>query len=1016
MLPTPLLERVPLPSAPAAPARIPFPVAASLAPVIVSAGIWALTGSPYSLLFAVLGPVVALGSVLDGRRQRRSTARRECERVRVALERVGVQVDTARARERARLERVAPDVADAVDPRRVIENWSREFSPASASGSVSASGSAGGPRAEGVALPVRVGRAELSGVVELSGEFDEQAPQPLRDAVAELRLRADRLEASPWLVDARDGVGVVGPPSAARAVARSLAVQLLARCSPANWELVAPDGEAWVLALPHRVTRTGAAVPVPVPVPVPEAAPASEGAYRLRSGGPEVVIAWARESAGLPPGLGNVIRLAAVRAGGDAGGHGGDPRDPVHAALGEERARDAAKTLAELARLHGIVDPAAALPERVTLAELLRDEPGPASTPGLRAPIGRGVDGVIELDLVSEGPHAVVAGTTGTGKSELLVSWVLAMAARHPPSDVTFLLVDFKGGAAFAPLAGVPHVVGIVSDLDARRSRRAIESLRAELRRRELLLAERGVRAIEELPGELARLVIVVDEFAAVVSGQPELHEVFADLAARGRSLGLHLVLCTQRPAGVIRDGVLANVALRISLRVTDRGDSVAMLGSDAAFALGPTPRGRAVIADGSGVVREVQLALAVAGDATRVRGIEAPTGRADSPTMWCDPLPELLELEALRRDSDWRLRPGIPFGRLDLPAEQRQPLAVHDPETDGHVLVLGAARTGRTSALASFAVDPRCRVLPRDPAEAWTVLEGLMRGARAGGDTGRAGDTPGRPPAHVAAFPAARSLANERLVLLMDDLDVLIDSIDPDARHEFVDRLARLARESRDITLIASAQRITGPLQRLAGLFEARLLLRQPSRDEHVLAGGDGALFDPRLPPGAGTWRGGGSAQTLGQAVTVQVAIGKLPLPAAELPGLPRVRLEPGAVIAIVAGRPRELLCTLQAGAGGIRGARVIRLGEEPAPDDGELRVAGREPIVLLGDPEAWQAEWALLGTVRREFPLIVTGCTTAELRAVARVREMPPPLGDRLGECWLVDGGTVRRAILQL
>ncbi|MFW8745594.1 FtsK/SpoIIIE domain-containing protein, partial [Mesorhizobium japonicum] len=191
-------------------------------------------------------------------------------------------------------------------------------------------------------------------------------------------------------------------------------------------------------------------------------------------------------------------------------------------------------------------------------AEPARATPNRA-TRDLAAPIGRDADGPVIVDLVADGPHALVGGTTGSGKSELLVSWVLAMAHGRRPDEVAFLLVDFKGGAAFAPLAGLPHVVGILSDLDARLTRRAIESLRAELLRRERLLADAGVRSIDELPsGALARLVVVVDEFAAVVSGQPELHDVFADLAARGRSLGLHLVLCTQRPAGVVRDGVLA--------------------------------------------------------------------------------------------------------------------------------------------------------------------------------------------------------------------------------------------------------------------------------------------------------------------------------------------------------------------------------------------------------------------------------------------------------------------------
>ncbi|CAN5408868.1 hypothetical protein BH10ACT6_BH10ACT6_02720 [soil metagenome] len=920
-------------------------MAASLAPVIVSGGIWAFTGSPYSLLFAVLGPVVAAGSMLDGRRQRRRTVRRDRARALAAVDRVRGQLESAHDRERERLERLAPELESALDPRRVIEAWSRESSP----------------------LPVRLGQGRLDAVVELTGDPDPGAPPELAMAFQAVRRVAEGVDAAPWVSDASDGIGVIGPVSVARAMARSLAVQVLAQCSPTSATLLAPDDEPWVSALPHQTGRS------------------ADHSYRVRRGDGETVIAWGRRAAELPAGLGVLVPLGETAEPPETPA----PNSVLPSALGRRRARDAAGRLAELARRHGLLEATATLPESVRLSELLVKAPGGAARAGLRAPIGMGADGVVELDLVSEGPHAVVAGTTGTGKSELLVSWVLAMASRHPVSEVTFLLIDFKGGAAFAPLAGVPHVVGIVSDLDARRSRRAIESLRAELRRRELLLAERGVRSLEELGGELARLVIVVDEFAAVVSGQPELHDVFADLAARGRSLGLHLVLCTQRPSGVVRDGVLANVALRISLRVTDRGDSSAMLGSDAAFALPPRPRGRAVIADGTGVVREVQLALAEPSDADRLRAsvsigadpAVAAVVRQDP--VWRDPLPEILELGALRRAPDWSLAAGIPFGRLDLPSEQRQPLAVHDPAT-GHVLVLGAARAGRSTALATFAADARCRVLPRDPADAWTVLAELARGV---------------------PDPAAQT------VLIIDDLDVLIDGIDADARHEFVELLARLARESRRLTLIVSAQRLTAPLQRLAGLFEARLLLRQSTRDEHVLAGGDGADFDPQLPAGAGSWRSGSAAPA-----TVQVAIGDRPLPRAAVPVLPRVRPEPGVPLALVAGRPREVLRTLQPSGGDIRGTRIVRLGEDTAPSDPELQPGTGEPIVLLGDPDAWQAEWALLGSVRREFPLVFVGCTASELRAIGRVRETPPPLGARSGECWVVDGGVVSRALLDV
>jgi S-DNA-T family DNA segregation ATPase FtsK/SpoIIIE len=897
--------------------------------VVLSLGIWAVTGSAYSLLFAIIGPAVAVGSTFDARRQRRTTERRDLAATRAALARTRDRIDDLHRRERERRDAYAPRLELAVETRRVAVRWAAPWHEAP--------------------LPIRVGRADLDPIVELTGE--DPLPSALADAVAELRVIASSVPDSPWLLDARDGIGVVGSLPAVRSVARSLVVQLLAQLSPEWTTLDAPDDERWATALPHVVRFGG-------------------DCFRVHHGhGEPLIVAWGATARELPPTAHSVVAVSVSGAGTDAAA-----RREVPDALGTERAVRLARALAGIAAHLGIVSAAGSLPESVTLAHLLAEASGPAAgRDGLMAPIGCGADGVVGIDLVRDGPHAVIAGTTGTGKSELLVSWVLAMAARHPPSVVTFLLVDFKGGAAFAPLAGLPHLVGVVTDLDARRSRRAIESLRAELRRREVLLADSGVRSIDELTGDLARLVIVVDEFAAVVSGQPELHDVFSDLAARGRSLGLHLVLCTQRPSGVIRDGVLANVTLRISLRVTDRADSIAMIGSAAAFELPASVRGRALLADGAGAPREVQLALAQATDATRIGAM----GGTRAAAVWCDPLPELLRLETL--DSG---EAGIPFGRLDLPEEQRQPTVTYDHEVDGHLLVLGSSRAGRTTALATLARDPRCRVLPHEPAEAWTALEELS----------------GRP------------VGSERLIVMIDDLDILIDSLDHDVQHDFVERLARLARESRALGVVASAQRLTGPLQRLAGLFDSRLLLRQLSRDEHVLAGGDGVSFDPMLPPGAGTWRGG-----RGMVATVQVAIGDRALPDAVLPELPRVRPGSGMPTAIVAGRPRELLRALGATGGGVR---IVTIGAQPAPDPDELalRVSNGEPLVLIGDPDAWQAEWPLLASVRRELPLVFSGCTAPEVRAVARIRDTLPPLGERPGECWLVDGGVARRAILEL
>ncbi|WP_268891268.1 FtsK/SpoIIIE domain-containing protein, partial [Agromyces humi] len=249
----------------------------------------------------------------------------------------------------------------------------------------------------------------------------------------------------------------------------------------------------------------------------------------------------------------------------------------------------------------------------------------------LRAPVGMAGGGPLELDLVERGPHAIVAGTTGSGKSEFLLAWIAAMARDHQPDRVAFLLVDFKGGAAFEPVRELPHVVGVVTDLDEAEAERAVLSLRAELRHREAVLHAERARDIAELrPGvELSRLVIVVDEFQAMVERFPELGGVIADIAARGRSLGAHLILASQRPNGVVREQVTANCAIRISLRVMDTADSLAVVGSAAAASIGPETPGRGVVDPGDGRLVPFQSAIA---DPQTIESIRAAAASAPRP------------------------------------------------------------------------------------------------------------------------------------------------------------------------------------------------------------------------------------------------------------------------------------------------------------------------------------------------------------------------------------------------
>lgn len=223
----------------------------------------------------------------------------------------------------------------------------------------------------------------------------------------------------------------------------------------------------------------------------------------------------------------------------------------------------------------------------------------------LRVPLGRSTEGVFHIDLRRQGPHALLAGTTGAGKSEFLQTWLMSLAATLSPARLTFLLVDYKGGAAFAECGQLPHTVGLVSDLTPALAQRALISLRAELRFRERVLAKFSCKDVLEMESQgIAEtppvLLLVVDEFAALSREIPDFVTGILDVAQRGRSLGIHLILATQRPAGVVSDSIRANTNLRIALRVADAADSRDVVGSALAAEFSVTQPGRAIVRCGS--------------------------------------------------------------------------------------------------------------------------------------------------------------------------------------------------------------------------------------------------------------------------------------------------------------------------------------------------------------------------------------------------------------------------------
>ncbi|OBF48763.1 FtsK/SpoIIIE domain-containing protein [Mycolicibacterium monacense] len=400
-------------------------------------------------------------------------------------------------------------------------------------------------------------------------------------------------------------------------------------------------------------------------------------------------------------------------------------------------------------------DPAAVVAQWVSNESVLtrngRPRPPAGQSAGLRALVGSTGAQELHLDLREHGPHALVGGTTGSGKSEFLQSWIMGMAAAHSPDRVSFLLVDYKGGTAFADCVGLPHTVGLVTDLTPHLVRRALTSLGAEIRRREQLLNVKRAKDLISLeqtgdPDTPPSLIIIVDEFAALASEVPEFVDGVIDVAQRGRSLGLHLVLATQRPAGVIRENLRANTNLRIALRLNDIDDSLDVIDDPIAASFPPEIPGRAVARTGPGRLTAFQAAY-VGGwtseqpaqapieisefvfgrrrpwhNPTEAKGAVRPSGPTDIARMvgtvraaaqhlriplprrpWLPPLQATYALEDLAPQSDG---PALVIGTCDVPTEQTQTVETFSPDDAGNMAIIGTGGAGKSTALRTLAIS----------------------------------------------------------------------------------------------------------------------------------------------------------------------------------------------------------------------------------------------------------------------------------------------------------------------
>lgn len=466
-----------------------------------------------------------------------------------------------------------------------------------------------------------------------------------------------------------------------------------------------------------------------------------------------------------------------------------------------------------------------------------------ASTQRLTAPIGVDLEGAVEIDLVVDGPHMLAAGTTGAGKSEMLRTLVVGIASEQPPDVVSFVLIDFKGGGAFDLIAPLPHVAAVVTDLDPGEASRALRGLRAEILDREHRLRDMEISDVSEIDRShhrsFGRMVVVVDEFAALADELPEFLDGLVDIARRGRSLGVHLVLATQRPSGVVTGQIRANTNLRLCLRVQDRSDSIDVIDDSMAGLLPPIP-GRAVLRRGAGRLQQLQVAQVsgarrrptaepfslhpcvpvsatevlvaravaaslevIGGDAPRAASlvdqiVDAASGVERAVAPWTTaplttafPVVAPLGLAGVPAQVD-----GAAIGLLDDPDRRLVAPLEWQPDADG-LLVVGADET-QIAKTASTAV---AAALDRDPSVPTFILDGSRSGSEA---LARLGDLEpvidiigGAEPERLLRAVEHLERTNEPRLIVIHDWTALADALVDFSGPLGAERLTKLVRRA---------------------------------------------------------------------------------------------------------------------------------------------------------------------------------------------------------------------------
>lgn len=373
------------------------------------------------------------------------------------------------------------------------------------------------------------------------------------------------------------------------------------------------------------------------------------------------------------------------------------------------------------------------------------------SAKSLAVPIGfKGKNELVALNLheKAHGPHGLLAGTTGSGKSEFLQTYILSLAVHYHPHEVAFLLIDYKGGGMAQPFKHIPHLLGTITNIEGSKnfSMRALASINSELKRRQRLFDQYVVshiddystlykegKAMEPLP----HLFLISDEFAELKREEPDFIRELVSTARIGRSLGVHLILATQKPGGIIDEQIWSNARFRVALKVQDASDSKEILKNGDAATITVTGRGYLQVGNnevyelfqsawsGAPYKEEVlegedDVALItdlglypLSGIATNVKKkssglteMEAVTAKIAKITSdlgiqkvaspWLEPLPLRLE----KQQEVTTIQPGFPLGMIDEPEKQSQSSIAYNWTKDGNLGVFGSSGYGKSYTL----------------------------------------------------------------------------------------------------------------------------------------------------------------------------------------------------------------------------------------------------------------------------------------------------------------------------